>query len=62
MTHQDGQLTDAIRDTIRAEAAQLGLDPESVTSPVPSVIIGRTQAGRLVRLDVSSYAPAELTR
>ena len=59
MTHE---LVKAIREVLRARAAQLARDPTSITSPSPASITGRTANGALLRLDVSTYQPADLTR
>lgn len=62
MTTQDQDLVRAIRSALRSRAAQLALDPTSITSPSPAAITGRTETGALVRLDISTYQPAELSR
>jgi hypothetical protein len=55
-------LIDAIREALRSQAAKLALDPASITLPSPTAITGRTANGALLRLDVSTYQPSELTR
>jgi hypothetical protein len=56
------ELVTAIREVLRARATQLALDPASITSPSPRAITGLTANGELLRLDVSSYQPSELSR
>ena len=52
------QLAEALRDA----AAKLELESSSITSPSPHAITARSTDGRLLRLDVSSYAGCELSR
>jgi hypothetical protein len=56
------ELVEAIREVLRARTTQLALDPASITSPSPTAITGRTASGARLRLDVSTYQPAELAR
>lgn len=58
----DADVVRAIREALRESATQLSLDPASITSPSPAAVTGRTSDGALIRLDVSSYQPAELSR
>ena len=51
-----------IRAALRAAAERLALDPASITSPTPASITARRMDGHLVRMDVSTYAPSELSR
>ncbi len=51
-----------LREALTARAERLGLDPASITSPSPGALIARTCDGTLLRLDVSTYAAAELDR
>ena len=62
MSHSDDAIMNALREMLRARAAHLALDPASITSPTPGAITGRAFDGSLVRLDVSTYAPTELSR
>lgn len=62
MTTPDEEVIRAIRDALRERATQLALDPASIMSPVPAAITARSAGGALIRLDVSSYQAAELTR
>jgi hypothetical protein len=55
-------LVQAIREVLGAWAAQLALDPSSITSPSPAAITARTANGVLLRLDVTTYQSAELSR
>jgi hypothetical protein len=50
-----------LRQMLREAAARLALDPATIASPTPVAIIGRTRDGSLLRLDVSSYRPQELS-
>lgn len=56
------ELIEAIREVLRTRAAQLALDPATISSPSPTSITGRTANGELLRLDVATYRPAELSR
>jgi hypothetical protein len=60
--HDEDALVRAIREAPRSRAAQLALDPASISSPSPAAITGRTANGTLVRLGVSTYRAVELTR
>lgn len=51
-----------LREALRARAERLGLDPDSIASPSPGALVARTPDGTLLRLDVRTYAPAELER
>lgn len=51
-----------LREALCVAATRLALDPDSVTSPSPFAITARTTGGRLLRLDVSSYAASERYR
>jgi hypothetical protein len=59
---RDEDFVRAVREALREHAARLALDPASITSPTPRAITGRSADGALVRLDVSTYRPAELSR
>jgi hypothetical protein len=50
-----------LRRMLRARAAQLALDPDTIESPTPGAVTARRLDGSLVRLDVSTYRPAELS-
>lgn len=56
------QTVEQLRETLRAAATRLAVDPASITSPTPAAITARTTSGQLLRVDVSSYAPCELSR
>jgi hypothetical protein len=58
----DNEFVRAVREALRAQATRLALDPASISSPSPAAITGRTANGALVRLDVSTYEAAELSR
>jgi hypothetical protein len=58
----DDEFVRAVREALREQATRFALDPASITSPTPAAITGRTADGALVRLDVSTYRPAELSR
>jgi hypothetical protein len=60
--HDEDALVRAIREALRSRAAQLALDPASISSPSPAAITGPTANGTLVRLGVSTYRAVELTR
>ena len=62
MSNPDTSVVQALQEVLRARAARLALDPASITSPTPGSITGTTLDGSLVRLDVSTYEPAELAR
>jgi hypothetical protein len=51
-----------LRTALAARAARLGLDPASITSPAPRVLIARSADGTVLRLDYRTYQPHELTR
>lgn len=56
------QLVKAIRGVLRTRAAQLALDPATIRSPSPTSITARTANGELLRVDVATYRPTELSR
>ena len=49
-----------LREALIARAGRLGLDPATVDSPSPGALVARASDGTLLRLDVSTYAAAEL--
>lgn len=51
-----------LREALIARAERLGLDPATIGSPSPGVLVARTSDGTLLRLDISTYAAAELER
>lgn len=51
-----------LREALIARAERLGLDPATVESPSPGALVARACDGTLLRLDVSTYAAAELAR
>lgn len=51
-----------LREALIARAERLGLDPATIASPGPGALVARTTDGTLLRLDVSTYAAAELER
>jgi hypothetical protein len=59
---RDDEFVRAVREALREHAARLALDPASITSPSPRAITGRSADGALIRLDVSTYQLAELSR
>jgi hypothetical protein len=62
MSTTDPSIVDALREVLRTRATHLALDPASITSPTSGAITGRAADGSLVRLDVSTYQPTELSR
>ena len=60
MTTNESLIHD-LRQMLRARADQLAIDPETIESPTPSAVTARRLDGSLVRLDVSTYRPAELS-
>ena len=61
MSSENGDVVNELQDLLRDEAVRLALDPGSITSPSPWTIVGRTQDGTLLRLDVSRYRQSELS-
>lgn len=51
-----------LREALIARAERLGLDPATIASPSPGALVARTVDGTLLRLDVSTYAAADLER
>lgn len=51
-----------LREALLARAERLGIDPSTIASPSPRTLVARTPDGTLLRLDVSTYGPAELER
>jgi hypothetical protein len=56
------RLLDAVRELLIRHADELGIDPATITRLAPSAVTARARDGGLVRLDVSAYAPSELSR
>jgi hypothetical protein len=56
------RLLEAVRDVLTRHARELGVDPATITRLASSAVTARTQDGGLLRLDVSAYSPAELSR
>jgi hypothetical protein len=50
-----------LRELLRARAAQLALDPETIECPTPGAVTARRLDGSLVRFDLSTYRRAELS-
>ena len=62
MSGASARLLDAVRDVLTRHAHELGVDPATITRLASSAVTARTQDGGLLRLDVSAYSPAELSR
>jgi hypothetical protein len=56
------RLLDAVREVLTRRARELGVDPATITRLASSAVTAGTQDGGLLRLDVSAYGPAELSR
>jgi hypothetical protein len=54
-------ITQDLQRVLRARAAQLAIDPETIASPTPGALTARRLDGSLVRLDISTYRAAELS-
>ena len=52
----------ALRDVLTRHADDLGIDPATIRRLASSAVTARTGDGGLLRLDVSAYDPAELSR
>lgn len=61
MSREQTTAVSALREVLRSRAAQLSLDPATITSPSPNAITAKTPDGSLLRLDVSRYEPMELS-
>lgn len=61
MSHEQTAAVRALRELLRSRAAQLGLDPATITSPSPHAITAKAPDGSLLRLDISRYQPMELS-
>jgi hypothetical protein len=59
MSHDQASDVRALRELLRIQAAELKLDPASITSPSPNSVIATASDGSLLRLDVSRYEPME---
>lgn len=62
-TRFDDALIDRqLREALIARAERLGLDRATIDSPSPGALVARAADGSLLRLDVSTYAAADLER
>lgn len=56
------QVDHELREALTACAVRMGLDPTTIGSPSPGVIIARSPDGALLRLDVSTCTATDLGR
>ncbi|MGH8961778.1 MAG: hypothetical protein ACRDWT_11415 [Jatrophihabitantaceae bacterium] len=61
MSTVPAETLEAVRDVLAAHADELGVDRASLTAIASHAVIARRRDGELVRLDVSTYAPSELS-
>ena len=62
MSRAPAVLLDAVRDVLTRHAHELGIDPATITRLASPAVTARTRDGALLRLDVSTYTPSELSR
>src|SRR5205823_12951 len=61
MTTVPNRTVEAVRDVLAKHADELGLDRETVKVLASAAVTARRRGGGLLRLDVSTYEPSEVS-
>ncbi len=62
MSTVPAQVVEAVREVLARHADELGLDRANIIRLASPAVTARTRDGGLLRLDMSTYEPSELSR